>query len=390
MSEVNSYLRGLLESDANLGDLWVEGEVSNLSRPRSGHVYFTLKDREASLRCVMWRSVAAGLKSTFEDGDAVEAHGSVSVYERRGQVQLYIDDLRPQGAGRLYQEFLRLKDQLEKEGLFAPEHKLELPAWPKKIGIVTSPTGAALQDMLDTLRRRFPLVEVYLAPAAVQGEAAPLEIVGALSKLNLQEEVDLILLGRGGGSLEDLWSFNDERVVRAVYASTIPIISGVGHETDYTITDFVADRRAPTPTAAAELAVPDRAELAALTKESAGRLRGIVLADLGSRRDRVREALHRLHRASPRAAIRMDRQRVDELQERLMRNMGRALEKARGEVTGLQKRLANLNPEAILQRGFAVVSREDGTSVYRVGQVNRGETLRVRVTDGSFQVEVAE
>lgn len=387
---MNGYVQELMGSDANLQDLWVEGEVSNLSRPRSGHVYFTLKDQEASLRCVMWKNVAARLRSTFNDGDAVEAHGSIGVYEQRGQYQLYIDDLRPQGAGKLYQEFLRLKDQLEREGLFAPEHKLEIPAWPERIGIITSPSGAALQDMLDTLRRRYPLVEVILAPAAVQGEAAPGEIVSALEKLNRQGKVDLILLGRGGGSIEDLWAFNDELVARAVFASTIPVISGVGHETDYTITDFAADRRAPTPTAAAELAVPDQVELAGVVREYSDRLDRSVFSYLNDQRERVKDAGRRLDRSSPVTEIRMGRQRVDEIQERLARGIKRSLRDARKEVQSLQGRLANLNPEAILERGYAVVSQEDGSTVYRVSQVSGGDTLQVRVVDGKFQVEVVQ
>ncbi|MEA2007509.1 MAG: exodeoxyribonuclease VII large subunit, partial [Chloroflexota bacterium] len=261
VSEVNSYVRDLLESDYNLQDLWVQGEISNLSRPRSGHVYFTLKDSKSSIKCVMWKNIAARQETPIREGDAVEAHGNLSVYERSGQYQLYVDFLRPRGAGKLYREFLRLKALLEEEGLFAPEMKQAIPIWPARIGIVTSPTGAALQDMLNTIQRRYPLVEVILAPASVQGTAAPPQIVDGIQHLNRKANVDVIIVGRGGGSMEDLWAFNDERVARAIFASRIPIISGVGHETDFTIADFVADLRAPTPTAAAELAVPDQEEL---------------------------------------------------------------------------------------------------------------------------------
>ena len=387
---MNSYVRELMESDANLQDLWVEGEISNLSRPRSGHVYFTLKEHDAALRCVMWRSTASRLRTPFEDGDAVEVHGSLSVYEVRGQYQLYVDDLRPRGAGSLYQEYLRLKDQLEAEGLFDPDHKLPLPAWPERIGIVTSPSAAALQDMLNTLRRRYPLVEVVLSPASVQGDAAPMEIVSALSALLQRGGIDLILLGRGGGSIEDLWAFNDERVARAVYSSSIPIISGVGHETDFTITDFAADRRAPTPTAAAELAVPDQVELRGTLREHRMRLMRAVELTLANQRRAVREHNQRLVRISPRAEIRMGRQRVDEMGERLARAVGRRLEDLRKAIGSLEGRLANLNPQAILERGYAVVSKEDGSTVYQVGQAAGGETLQVRVTDGTFEVLVSE
>lgn len=246
VSQLTLYLRELLESDPVLMDVWVEGEISNLSRPSSGHIYFTLKDAAAALRCVIWRTTATRLRVDLQNGLAVAAHGRISLYERDGTYQLYIDQLRPAGEGWLYQEFMRLKARLEEEGLFAPERKRPLPEWPARIGIVTSPTGAALQDMLNTLRRRFPLAEVILAPCAVQGDEAPPEIVRALEQLNrLSPAPDVILLARGGGSLEDLWAFNDERVVRAVAASVVPVITGVGHETDFTLSDFAADQRAP-------------------------------------------------------------------------------------------------------------------------------------------------
>ena len=261
VADVNRYLRDLLESDHNLNDLWVKGEVSNFSRPRSGHLYFTLKDEKASLRCVMWRNSAQRQAYLPSDGDLVEVHGSVSVYEVAGQYQLYADTIKPLGEGALFQEFLRLKAKLEAEGLFDEERKRPIPIWPSRIGIVTSPTGAALRDMVDTLRRRYPLVEVILAPSAVQGREAPPEIVAGLQNLNRTAAPDVILLARGGGSIEDLWAFNDENVARAITASNAPVITGIGHQTDFTIADFVADLRAPTPTAAAELATPNRDDM---------------------------------------------------------------------------------------------------------------------------------
>ena len=255
VSALTKYIRDLLEGDGSLQDVWVQGEISNLSRPASGHLYFTLKDAGASLRCVMWRTDAARLKLPLQDGMAIETHGRIGVYEVGGQYQLYADQIRPVGEGVLYQEFLRLKAMLEAEGLFDGERKREIPAFPKRIGIVTSSTGAALRDMLTAVRRRLPLVEVILAPSPVQGEDAPPKLVEAIESLNqLKLKPDVILLARGGGSIEDLWAFNDERVVRAVASSEVPIICGVGHETDFTLCDFAADLRAPTPTAAAELA----------------------------------------------------------------------------------------------------------------------------------------
>jgi exodeoxyribonuclease VII large subunit len=255
VSRLTQHLRQVIESDPQLQDVWVRGELSNVSRPASGHLYFTLKDAGASLRGVMWKLDAARLKFPLRDGMEVEAHGRIGIYEVSGQVQLYADVLRPVGEGALYAEFLRLKSLLEAEGLFDLSRKRGLPELPRRIGIVTSSTGAALRDMLNTLRRRLPFVDVILAPSPVQGADAPPALVAALQKLN-RFQPDVILIARGGGSIEDLWAFNDERVVRAVAASQAPVISGVGHETDFTLTDFAADLRAPTPTAAAELATP--------------------------------------------------------------------------------------------------------------------------------------
>src|SRR5512134_1641005 len=253
VSKLTFYIRKLLEENEVLQDVWVQGEISNLSRPASGHVYFTLKDSSAALKCVMWKTSALRLRMGLQDGMEVEVHGRIGVYEVSGQYQLYADQIRPVGEGALYQEFMRLKSMLEAEGLFASERKRPIPMFPHRIGIVTSATGAALRDMLNTLRRRLPLVEVILAPSPVQGVEAPPALVKALQSLVLQSP-DVILLARGGGSIEDLWAFNDERVVRAVANSRVPVICGVGHETDFTLSDFAADLRAPTPTAAAELA----------------------------------------------------------------------------------------------------------------------------------------
>ncbi|MFZ3071022.1 MAG: exodeoxyribonuclease VII large subunit, partial [Anaerolineaceae bacterium] len=256
ITALNNYLRELLESDEILQDLWVRGEIFNYSQPRSGHLYFTLKDAEAQVRCVMWKNSAMRLRFDPADGMAVEAHGSMSVYSAQGQVQLYIDAMRPAGEGALFQEFLRLKARLEAEGLFDPAHKRPLPELPRHIGIVTSPSGAALQDILQTLGRRLPILKVTLAASPVQGIEAPPGIIHALARLNDLPDLDLIILARGGGSVEDLWAFNDENVARTIYSSRVPVISGIGHETDFTIADFVADLRAPTPTGAAELATP--------------------------------------------------------------------------------------------------------------------------------------
>ena len=267
VTDLTRYLRDLLESDGTLQDIWVEGEVSNFSRPASGHLYFTLKDSSAALRCVMWRNAVMRQTHLPGNGDAIEVHGSLSIYEASGHYQLYADLIRPAGEGQLYQEFLRLKAKLEAEGLFDPQRKSAIPRWPQTIGIVTSPTGAALRDMLNTIKRRYPPVKVVLTPTPVQGDQAPDGIIYAIETLNQLVKPDVILLARGGGSIEDLWAFNDEHVARAIFASQAPIVTGIGHETDFTIADFAADLRAPTPTAAAELATPNQADLKAALGE---------------------------------------------------------------------------------------------------------------------------
>ena len=304
VSELSRYLRKLLEGDAALQDLWVRGEISNLSRPTSGHIYFTLKDEQAALRCVIWRAQAARLRGSLQNGLRVEAHGAISLYERDGTYQFYVNSVRLSGEGLLYQEFMLLKARLEAEGLFDAERKRPVPPAPRSIGIVTSPTGAALQDMLNTLRQRNPLLHVLIAPCAVQGSEAPPQIVAALRRLNrLSPPVDVIVVARGGGSLEDLWAFNDERVVRAIAESRVPVISGVGHETDFTLSDFAADLRAPTPTGAAVLAAPDVGELLDLLRRLDARLREAVGYALEQRQRHLERLTLRLERLSPRRFI---------------------------------------------------------------------------------------
>ena len=388
VSEITRYLRELMESDPTLSDLWVQGEVSNLSRPSSGHMYFTLKDSSAALRCVMWRTQVQRQRYLPSDGAAIEVHGSISVYEAGGAYQLYADILRPLGEGALYQEFLRLKARLEAEGLFDVRGKRPLPRWPQRIGIVTSPTGAALRDMLNVLRRRYPLAEVILAPTAVQGEEAPSGIIRAIQALNQREHPDLILLARGGGSLEDLWAFNDEGVARAIAASAVPVITGVGHETDFTIADFVADLRAPTPTAAAELATPDQAELRQELSHLFGRLGSAALGGVESRRWVLQTLRSRLRMQSPQARLLSDQQRLDELAHRMAQASWHRLQIEGAHLAGNQQHLAALNPMAVLQRGFALVTGMDGGVVYQKDQVHQDQALQVQVSDGKFSVEV--
>jgi exodeoxyribonuclease VII large subunit len=385
VSDLTRRVRELLDTDYRLQDVWVSGEASNVARPASGHLYFTLKDAQASLRCVMWRPDAARLLTPPREGEAVEVHGRVSVYETAGQYQLYADTLRPAGEGLLYQQFLQLKARLEAEGLFAAERKRSLPAWPARIGLVTSPSGAALRDVIHVLRRRFPLADVTLAPAPVQGDEAAAGIVAALQALNRHVHPDVILLVRGGGSIEDLAAFNDEGVARAIAASQAPVVSGVGHETDFTIADFVADRRAPTPSAAAEIVSPDVIVLTEDVRLARARLAEALGERLRSQRWAMDGLRFRIRLASPRAQVAGARQRLDDLGARSQAAMDAGLRLQRAAVGGLAQTLRAVGPAAVLERGYAVVRLKDGGQVVRSRkQAPPGVALEVRVADGTF------
>jgi len=385
VGELTQYIKDLLEFDPELQNVSLEGEVSNFSRAASGHLYFTLKDSEASIDCVMWRSAAARLTWEPEQGMAALARGRVSLYPPRGRYQLYVDVLRPAGLGDLHARFEELCNRLRAEGLFDAERKRPLSPFPSVIGVVTSPQAAALRDILNVLQRRYPLVRVLLAPTLVQGDQAPAQIVSALQTLDARDDVDLILVVRGGGSLEELWAFNDERVARAIVACRHPVVSGVGHETDFTVADFVADLRAPTPSAAAELAVPDRHDLDRQIGAWVDRLD----ASMERRLDQMRRSLEQQQRAfqrlSPRARVDAHRQEVDDLTRRAGRAIANTLVLRRSALTGLGARLATLSPLATLERGYAIVRESDtGVVVRSVGQVSAGDLVSIRVQDGEF------
>jgi exodeoxyribonuclease VII large subunit len=384
VEEITRYLRQMMESDEVLRDVRVLGEVSNLSTPKSGHIYFTLKDHSAQLRCVIWRSQAARLRFALQDGMAVEAQGAISIYERDGQYQLYVSTIQPVGEGMLYQEFLRLKGMLEAEGLFAEDRKRPLPAFPARIGIISSPTGAALQDMLNTLQNRYPLAEVILAPASVQGAEAPSELVRALRALNRMAEVDVILIARGGGSLEDLWAFNDETLVREVAASRIPVISGIGHETDFTLVDFAADFRAPTPTGAAVTATPDRKDLMLNLLDSRMDLIGAYSTRVNTHTDQLNTFQQRLTRSSPVRRIGDEQQRLDQLSARALRAVNTRLKLEQARIAAASHHLTALNPAGVLQRGYAVLHLPDGQLLRSVTQAPAGQDFQVKLNDGNF------
>lgn len=386
VSQLTFRVRKLLEGDPQLQDVWVTGEISNLSRPASGHLYFTLKDKNASLRCVMWKTEAQRTRPALQEGAAVEVHGKIAVYEPQGQYQLIASLIQSKGEGALFQEFLRLRSMLEAQGLFDPERKREIPAFPQTIGIVTSASGAALRDMLNTIRRRQPLARVILAPSPVQGVDAPPALVNAIQSLNLQSP-DVILIARGGGSIEDLWAFNDERVVRAVAASQAAVISGVGHETDFTLADFAADLRAPTPTAAAELATPTTIDdLHQRLTDQASRITYLTSSLLADHRASISALAARLKYVSPARRIQSEFQRIDELSRRAFSASAHRTQLEFASTHGMSKRLLALNPAGILARGYAIVTRKaDGKVVSRVSQAQGG--LNVRVSDGAFEVK---
>ncbi len=385
VGELTRYIREMFDVDYRLQDLWVQGEVSGVTRSGAGHVYFTLKDSTAQISCVMWKTSAQAFGPLVVHGEQVIAHGRVSVYETRGAYQLYVDSVQPRGRGDLHAQFELLKARLEAEGLFAAERKRPLPAFPGCIGLVTSPTGAAIRDIGTILARRWPLVKVLLSPTQVQGDEAPPQICAALDALYDCGEVDLIIVARGGGSLEDLWAFNDERVARKVCESPVPVISGVGHEIDFTICDFAADVRAPTPSAAAELTTPNLAEVAGQLAGLRARLAGRMADDLGQRRVSLRGQARALAHLSPQARLASSRQRVDDLAAQAALAASHRIQLARERLGGMVVHLNALNPMAVLERGYAIV-RRNGQIVRSVTNVSSGDSLKVRVSDGEFDV----
>jgi exodeoxyribonuclease VII large subunit len=391
VSQITSYIKDLFEIDLVLQDLWIEGEVSNFSRSAAGHVYFTLKDESASIRCVMWRSLVARQDYLPSNGEAIVAHGRISVYEVQGTYQLYVDYLQPAGLGTLYLQFEALKKRLEAEGLFAPERKRSLPPFPRCLGVVTSPTGAAIRDILHVLGRRYPLVEVILSPTLVQGDEAPSQIVAAIEALNEHTDAEAIIVARGGGSLEELWAFNNEQVARAIYSSRLPIISGVGHETDFTIADFVADVRAPTPSAAAEIAVPDQGELGGTLGLCRSRLVALVRGQIAERRSALESQERALSRLSPQAKIATHRQRIDELTRAANASLAHQLALQQERLRGHLLHLQSLSPFATLERGYSITRQlRTGEIVKSVAQVAEGDRIETQVSDGKFKSLIHE
>ncbi|TQI65578.1 exodeoxyribonuclease VII large subunit [Clostridium sp. KNHs216] len=385
ITQLNTYIKSKFDGDENLAHVFVSGEISNFTNHyKSGHFYLSLKDEKCVIRAVMFAQNARRIRFLPQDGMKVIVRGRVSVYEATGQYQLYIDDMQPDGLGALNLAFEQLKAKLEAEGLFAPERKKPLPAFPERIGVITSPTGAAVHDITSILARRYPLAEIVFCPVLVQGEGAAPQIVDALARFNRLLCADVIILGRGGGSLEDLWPFNEEMVARAVAASGIPVISAVGHETDFTICDFVADLRAPTPSAAAELAVPDCAELEYTVRYDLSRLKQSMRKKLMGLKQNLDALTSRYSFKNPFNLIELERIRTDQLAVRLNQSMRRKTADARSALSSVSGRLNALSPLATLSRGYSITYGQNGRVVTRVSDVKTGERISVLLNEGTL------
>jgi len=381
VTQLTSQIKGLLEG--TFADVWVAGEISNLNIPQSGHAYFTLKDEQSQVRAVLFRSAQRFLKFTLQHGIQVICRGRVSVYEVRGEYQLIVDYIEPKGVGALQLAFEQLKAKLEKEGLFALEHKRPLPLLPTRIGVVTSPTGAAIRDILRVIKRRHPRMHILIYPVPVQGPEAAPAIIEALRHFNRERAVDVLIVGRGGGSLEDLWAFNEEVVARAIHASAIPVISAVGHETDYTIADFVADLRAPTPSAAAEMVVESEESFQNFIDGLASRLVRSLRQHLDLARRTLREFARLL--VDPRRVLEQQSQRVDELTARLATGLRHHLKRDRARLASLSAGLDHLNPLAILSRGYSITKKMPGGAVLKdAAEVSPGDVIHTRFHRGEI------
>ncbi|SHO52553.1 exodeoxyribonuclease VII large subunit [Anaerocolumna xylanovorans] len=389
VTQVNTYIKNLFVRDYNLGNIYVKGEVSNCKYHTSGHIYFTLKDVTGQIACVMFAGQRGGLKFTLKEGQSVIALGAVNVYERDGKYQLYAKEIIEEGLGLLYQKYEQLKESLEKEGLFLSEHKKKIPAYPVSVGIVTAKTGAAIQDIINIAKRRNPYIQLYLYPALVQGEGAAETVVAGIKAFEKQK-VDTIIVGRGGGSIEDLWAFNEEIVARAIYQCSIPIISAVGHETDVTIADFAADLRAPTPSAAAELAVPDiRAILYELDKAKITLNRNMEVRVSLCRKE-IESITLRLEHLSPIYQIRQKRQLLMDTEQSLNQLLHNKIIKKRHMLELYIEKLEGLSPVKKLNKGYALVVNEQEKIVNSIEKTTPGEQLRISVTDGDILAEVTK
>lgn len=391
VSQLNRYVKSRMDADENLYNVFLVGEISNFTdHYKTGHYYFSLKDENAQIKAVMFRQNAIKLKFRPENGLKVIVRGRVSLYEAAGSYQVFADDMQPDGVGALNLAFEQLKERLEKEGLFEAAHKKPIPRYPKRIGVITSETGAAVQDILQILGRRFPYAEVVLAPVLVQGDGAPAQMVEALDTLNTLHNIDVIIIGRGGGSAEDLWAFNDERLAYAVYRSKIPVISAVGHETDFTICDFVADLRAPTPSAAAELAVPDQSELRAELYGMLYRLQQSVTTGVRERRLQLERLLQKSTLANPQTFFDTKRMHLLAQTTQFAHFENDILHRARVRLQENAAKLQALSPLAVLARGYSVTMQTDGTVITSTEQISVNDNVNIQFQNGKAVCTVKE
>ena len=387
VSQITQYIKSMFSSDVLVQSISVRGEISNLVE-RGGHMYMTLKDEGAVIKAVIFRSSLARIKFRPENSMKVVAHGRINVYEQSGQYQLYIDMLEPEGIGALAQAYEQLKKKLEAEGLFDAKYKKKLPPIPRTVGVITSPAGAAVRDIINIMTRRFPLSKMLLYPSLVQGDGAAKQLVEALRYFNNTKSVDVIIIGRGGGSIEDLWAFNDENLAREIFASEIPVISAVGHESDFTICDFVADMRAPTPSAAAELAVPDSAELSARILTLGARLKTSLSGRVVRARKELDLLTSRRVMRSPNVILDDKNMRLASVSEKLDRAYSKIISDKKSQFLQKVSQLEALSPLSVLSRGYSVAFDEKGTIVKSVSDVKSGEKITLRVSDGRINAEV--
>ena len=388
VGEVNRYVKMLMENDALLSSVSVRGEISNLKYHTSGHLYFTLKDQEAEITAVMFRSAVSQMKFIAKDGMKVTAYGRVSIYEKSGKCQLYVSAMTDDGKGALQLEYERLFKKLTEEGLFDKEKKRQLPKIPKCIGIITSPTGAAVRDMINVTGRRWPTAKILLYPSLVQGDGAPESLCMGLECLNMLEACDVIIIGRGGGSIEDLWAFNDERVVRAVAASKIPVISAVGHETDFTLCDYAADMRAPTPSAAAEIAVPDRAEYRLRVDEAFSKVDNMLARCISDKAKQNEAMLARLEHFSPQTRLKNEKKTLELKKQLLDRGMLEIQRKQRDRLNMAVAKIEAINPLAVLGRGYTATRRDGGEISPSVKGLSVGDNVNILFADGSADAKI--
>lgn len=389
VSQLNRYVNSLLEADPQLSGLFIKGEISSFKRYPSGHLYFNLKDEKSAVSCVMFRSAAQGLSFEPSDGQKVILYAKASLYDRDGKFQLYVNSMKTDGIGDLYLAFEQLKNRLHEEGLFDPTHKKKIPTLPRKIGVVTSPSGAVIRDIIHVLTRRFPDFCLVLMPAQVQGTAAAQSIVSALEELNRREDIDVIIVGRGGGSLEDLWCFNEEIVARAVFRSKIPVISAVGHETDYTICDFVADERAPTPSAAAELAMPIKTECIGQIRLQKQKLKTLLENKLQYEKLKLTHLTQNKVFIHPDVLYEHKREEIDFLTESCHQSIIKAANDNKSKMNLQMQKLDGLSPLKILQRGYGVPQNARNRSIiHSIKEANIGEAFILRLTDGELDCSI--